>query len=52
MVGDAGFALEVDDGKVFCLAVFEGLLDEREKRGFGRRVDARLRSAAGYGSPR
>jgi hypothetical protein len=52
MIGDAGFALEVDDGEVFCLAIFEGLLDEREKRGFGRRVDARLGLAAGDGPPR
>jgi hypothetical protein len=32
VVGDAGFALEVDDDNVFRLAVFESLLSELEKR--------------------
>src|SRR5260221_1843085 len=32
VIGDAGFALEVDDDKIFGLAVCEGLLGKVEKR--------------------
>jgi hypothetical protein len=49
VIGDAGFALEVDDDKIFGLAVGESLLDDIEKGGTNGRIGMRLGFTARYG---